>query len=515
MQVLDRRGIQAILIVTLLVASLFGLWAAERQRHKYLNDDTLITLTYAKNLAAGRGFVFNHAPATLGTTTPLLAVTVGGLAALLPAVSAIDLAVFLTALCWIAVPWILFAFHRAWGLQAWQAVVIGLVVIASGWVNLLGMEGYLFAALLILSFSWLYTGRHLAAGVTAALLFLTRGEGALVLLLLLVTALWQAWRDSGRISVTTLLPALRLLLGFALPILVWSVYAYLTFGRVLPDTLAAKIAQGQAGFWPTLFDELRQTWLPAWGASFRLAQVPVFNLWWILVLTGLVSALVTYRRWLVLAAWGILYTASYSVLHVAAYWWYQLPIVFVLQLFAGLGLVAVVTLAFRLNQHVTAPRTLHPVVSLGARVAALALVVLVLYVQFARTWQTVTQGPGDFQRGKSLAAVSRWLTEHTAPADSVAYIEVGYLGYYTPNRIVDLVGLVTPEIASHVADRDFAWGFWQYQPDYFLYLPTADWALKAIHDDARFAQQYQAVAELPGPRAGTQFTIYRRVTSGN
>lgn len=508
-QVLDRRGVQIILIVTLLAASLFGLWAAEQQRHKYLNDDTLITLTYAKNLAAGQGFVFNQAPATLGTTTPLLALVVGGLAALLPALSVIDVAVFFTALCWIAIPWILFLFHRSWGLQAWQAVMMGLIVMASGWVNLLGMEGYLFAALLMLSFSWLYSRRYLAAGVTAALLFLTRGEGAVVLLLLLAAALWSAWRDSSRSGWKRLYPALQLLLGFAVPLLIWGLYAYVTFGRILPDTLAAKIAQGQAGFWHTLYDELRQTWLPAWGAPFRLAQVPIFNLWWLLVLTGLVASLAVYRRWLILAVWALLYTVSYSILRVAAYWWYQLPIIFVLQLFAGLGLVTLVTQAFQIKRQ---PGGRRARVGLAARVTAVAVVVLVLVVLGSRTWQTVTQGPGDFLRGKSLVAVSRWLDEHTAPTDSVAYIEVGYLGYYTSNRIVDLVGLVTPEIAPHIATRDFAWGFWHFKPDYYLYVPTADWALKSIHEDARFAEQYQAVAQLPGPREGTEFTVYRRVT---
>lgn len=508
-QVLDRRNVQIILIVILVAASLFGLWAAEKQRHKYLNDDTLISLTYAKNLAAGQGFVFNHPPATLGTTTPLLTLTVGGLAALLPALSVIDVAVFFTALCWIAVPWILFLFHRAWGVQAWQAVLIGLMVIAGGWANLLGMEGYLFAALLMLSFSWLYSGRHLAAGVTAALLFLTRGEGALVFMLLLAVALWLAWRHSNLSGWRRLYPVLYLLLGFAVPLLLWGLYAYATFGRVLPDTLAAKMAQGQAGLWRTLYDELRQTWLPAWGAPFRLAQAPLLNLWWILVLTGLAAALVVYRRWLPLAAWAVLYTAGYSLLHVAAYWWYQLPIIFVMQLFVGLGSATVVAWAFRSKWQ---PGGLRPLPGLAARVVAVGLVVLVLYVQGARTWHTITQGPGDFQRGKALVAVSRWLGEHAPPTASLAYIEVGYLGYYTPNRIVDLVGLVTPEITPHIAARDFAWGFWHFQPDYFLYVPTADWALQSIHEDPRFAMQYRAVAQLPGPRAGTEFTIYQRVT---
>lgn len=500
----DERRLQFVLILILVVMTLFGLWAADRQRHKFLNDDTLITLTYAKNLAAGHGFVFNHPPATLGTTSPLLALAVGGLAGLLPGPTVTDMAVFFTALCWVSIAWLFFFFRRGWGLTAWQAVLVGLVVIATGRVNLLGMEGYLFAALLILSLSLLYTGYHLLSGLVAGLLFLTRGEGALVFFLLLAIALLQAWQLEHRIGVRLLRPVFLLALGFAVPVVLWSAVGYATFGRVIPDTLAAKMAQGQAGLSVTLLDEMRRTWLAEWGATFRLEQAPWLNLWWILVGLGLLAALVTYRRWLVFAVWMVLYIVGYTALGVATYWWYQFPIIFVLQLFAALGLVLTIDLAFR------APRARGLVRSL-----AIGLVVSVLIIQGTTTWRNVTLGPGDWSRGRALVAVSDWLNEHTTPADSVAYIEVGYLGYHTPNRIVDLMGLVTPEITPHVANRDFAWGFWHFLPDYFLYLPTADWALKSIVDDARFAQQYQAVAQLPGPRAGTEFTIYQRVSTGD
>jgi hypothetical protein len=68
---------------------------------------------------------------------------------------------------------------------------------------------------------------------------------------------------------------------------------------------------------------------------------------------------------------------------------------------------------------------------------------------------------------------------------------------------------VLPDIVPHIAAGDFAWGFWHYKPDYYVYLPDFDRALANIRSDPRFDLEYQPVATLPGPRK-TDFTIYQR-----
>ena len=86
-----------------------------------------------------------------------------------------------------------------------------------------------------------------------------------------------------------------------------------------------------------------------------------------------------------------------------------------------------------------------------------------------------------------------------------------FRSYYTDNRIIDLAGLVLPDVVPHIAEGDFAWGFWQYKPDYYVCLPDFDWALASISADPRFDQQYQPVATLRGPRE-TDFIIYKRIS---
>ena len=325
-------------VVFLVLISLIPLWTAY-QHHNFLNDDTYITLTYAKNLAVGRGFIFNAPPPMLGTTTPLLTLTVAGLASVFRHVDLAFLAVFFTAFCWAGIAWVFFAFRRSWGITEWQALLIGLVVIASGWTTFLGMEAYLFAFLLVLSLSLFYCKRPFLAGICTGFLFLTRGEGVLLLVILLPLVLISEWVHLRQFGFRTIRPSIYLLAGFLLPVLPWFIFAFTTFGQVLPNTLAAKQAQGLAGNWRSLPVRLVLEWIPKWGQQFAIREVPIINFWWVLVLAGTVSAVVRKRKWTIWLLWIALYVLGYTLLRVSAYWWYQLPILFVLNIFFALGLI--------------------------------------------------------------------------------------------------------------------------------------------------------------------------------
>jgi arabinofuranosyltransferase len=490
------RHSSSLTFALLVLLSLFPLIAAYRYP-RFLNDDSYITLTYAKNLANGNGFVFNHPPAVLGTTTPLFTIVVAGLALVLPRTEIPTIAVFLSGFCWLGVVWTLFAFRKHWGLENWHVCIVAFVLIGLGWIGYLGMEAYPFAFLLVLSLSLFLSERYWLTGIVVGLLFLTRGEGVLVLGILMIAIPIQQWGTSTSFDRELVRRALKLLIGFGLPALLWGVYAHLTFGSLLPNTLAAKQAQGQYSFSRPFLQRLVDEWMPLWGKRFGVLHVVGF--WWLFVLVGFIDVLLRKRRWLMLVGWITLYILGYSLLNVSAYSWYQLPILFVLDVLFGLGIVKVVEL---LLTHIE-PRSL----SLGTS----ALFVLLLVLVTAKpAFNAMLAYQGD-ARGDSYTALSRWFREHTTSSESIAFIEIGYLGYYTENRIIDLAGLVLPDVVPHVAEGDFAWGFWRYEPDYYVYLRDFDWALASIRTDPRFTRQYRPVATLRGPRE-VDFVIYARIS---
>jgi hypothetical protein len=406
--------------------------------------------------------------------------------------------VFLSAFCWLGIGWIFFFFRREWGLTNWQVSIMGVVVIASGWMGFLGMEAYPFAFMLVLSLSLFLCERYGLSGLVTGLLYLTRGEGVMVLAVILIATLIKHWRNNQSIDTNLVQKILKVITGFALPLLFWSIYAYFTFGSILPNTLAAKQAQEQSGMGRSLLQRLVSEWAPLWSKSFAIKSIPVINFWWLILFIGIVDALFRRHKWLLFMGWIILYISGYMILRVSAYWWYQLPILFVLNLFFGLGVVKIVE---ALTKYIKPLKLSWSI--------AFFLTIYLLLVMAIPTVRSMLSFQGD-SRGESYTTLSRWFREHTENTDSIAFIEVGYLGYYTDNRIVDLAGLVTPDIVPHVAQGDFTWGFWRHQPDYYIYLPDFDWALASIRDDPRFDLQYQPVATLPGPRE-TDFTIYERI----
>ncbi len=483
-------------IILLALLSLFPLITAIRYP-SFLGDDTLITLAFAKNLAAGRGFVFNSPPPVLGTTTPLFTLIVAGLASIFNQAAISVVAIYLSAFCWLGIAWLFFIFRAEWGLMNWEVCILALIVIGSGWISNLGMEAYLFAFLFIFCLSIFWRKRYMFAGFLVGLLFLTRGEGALVFFLLSIAIILEEWRFRKAIDLKSGQKILKLIIGFALPVALWAIYAHFTFGSFLPNTLAAKQAQGQSGLWFSFWQRLTTQWLPAWGNSFKIAGVSFLNGWWGILLIGFFYVLLRKRHWLILVGWMIFYAIGYMVLNVATYPWYQLPMSFVFNILFGFGLIAIVKLLIKYLKPYALSVT-----------ASFLTVGLFVYLLTYPTFNDLVTFKGD-GRGASYTTLSQWFREHTDSSESVAYIEVGYLGYYTDNRIIDLAGLVLPDITPHIAERDFAWGFWHYRPDYYIYLPDFDWALASIRADPRFDQEYQPVATLPGPRS-TDFIIFKR-----
>ncbi|HQN94932.1 MAG TPA: hypothetical protein PLM61_01100 [Thermoanaerobaculales bacterium] len=491
------RGFRSGLVWLVAAVSLLPLWVALRTDHRLLGEDPLITLTFAKNLARGDGFVFNHPPPVLGTTSPLFALLAGALDRLLPGAEPTAIAVWLSAACWVAVLWLILWFAGDLGLSSWQVAAIAGTVTATGWVTRLEFEAYLFAALLVLAIGLYARGRPAAAGAVAGLLFLTRGEGLLLFgLLAAATALSELRGRSPRPAGPLGSATARLAAGFGVPVLAWTAYALPTFGGVLPNTLAAKIAQGSSGLWQPFLGQLATVWLPAWGRPLALGSAPLLSLAWALVAVGLVVMVRRGSRLLLLVAWTAAYIAGYAALGVAGYPWYACPVYLALAVLLGVGLGSVAGgLAARVR-----PR------AIGVALAGACLAAVLLPLGAPTAVAVVRRTPS--QRHLAYYEMARWFRDHVPADASIAYHEVGYLGYYTDNRIVDLLGLVTPGLTEHVAAGDFAWGFWRERPDYLVYLEGSRF-FEGILRDPRFAAGYRPVVTLAG-YDGKSLTIFGR-----
>jgi arabinofuranosyltransferase len=203
-----------------------GLWLGFRPF-----DDTYITFRYALNLASGFGFVYNSGEHVLGTTSPLWAMALAlGRLAHVP-IEPGSLALSLT----LDVATAVLMFRLLASLRYGVTISLGAAVLFLCWFDYFslarsGMETSCFVFLVTAALGSIVSSRFARAAVSCALACLTRPEGA-VLVVLLMIALWRVRSRVAKREVALCLAVLLTIAGG------WAIYALETFGSVVSQSV--------------------------------------------------------------------------------------------------------------------------------------------------------------------------------------------------------------------------------------------------------------------------------------
>jgi hypothetical protein len=398
-------------------------------RH-YVTDDTFIHLQYARHLAHGEGFVFNPGERVYGSTSPLWVLLLADAIALgldgLTAARLLGAAGLLASLLlwwWlmrrtVESPWLRVGSTLAWAGHAWLL----------RW-SLSGMETPL-AVALVLGGLCAFTAREpwgerpAAAGVLWALAALARPECVLLL------GLWAMLLVIEHGPRTGLSRAVRGLWPAALVYGGWLAFARGYFGTFWPNTLAAKAAGG-VGFAYQLEQLTRQ------GAIVATTDGVLV----VVLLASLASSAIRGARprlqpavRLLPWAWLIAVPAAYAVRGVPVLSRYLVPMLPVLG-----------WLAWRaLDRALRRPAGL----ARSGQLAGALVVALVLAQNLVVYERIVRPQVDSFSAGleRSLIPWGRWFDQHAEPDAVIAAPDIGALGYFGRRRVVDLAGLVTPEM---------------------------------------------------------------------
>ncbi|MCP4655921.1 MAG: hypothetical protein GY856_10940 [bacterium] len=449
-------------------------------------DDSWIHLHFARQLATGAGLAYNPERWIAGSTAPLwtailaLAFTLPG--GILPWVKLLGTAFFLTTV------------HATDRLAAELGLGHGLRLLAATlvatthwlvWSALSGMEITLFATLslwgIILHLRERAAPSRLPVSLPVlALATLARPEGFLLLAAALVDRLLRFEHTAAglRLDVglgTAQHAARRLLLdglGTAALVLVPTLIFYRVIGgSFLPTTFAVKSAP-MADLIPS-------------SRYLRAVVDVVFRSQPVMLLVAgagvlrLVARLGSGRdRGLLPALWPLGLALAYSLLapeggavvvgNFGRYYFPLLPVVVVLGV---LGLEQAVA---------------HPALVLGDRRLPVRAVLVALVVA-PQLWGLAT---GSTLYTRTIANVedsdvraARWLAGRLPPDALLAVQDVGAIKYFLPNSVVDLTGIVNPEIlpylrgtgrADPVSWEDRLLGFLeQVKPDYLVVFPSS------------------------------------------
>jgi arabinofuranosyltransferase len=478
-------------------------------------DDAFITFRYARNLVAGLGLVYNPGEPVLGTTTPLYALLLAGLSAVtqqenypwlaLLVNSAADAAGCLV-LAGLAVT---LTGRRALGLAAallWAIAPMS-VTFAIG-----GMETSIFILLLLLAALAYVRGRTRLAAAAGALILLTRPDGALLVAPLILDLVLRRARQKQSPFAEA---------GIFLAVLApWVIFATLFYGSPVPASIAAKSVAYRLDTYAALVRLIQHYGTPFFEHTLLSDYFPLYG-FILYMVVSLLGGLAVVRRhstaW-PLAVFPALYFAAYAIANPPIFRWYlapPLPFYFILIL-AGLA---------RIFDDVA--RALR---RLPAAWPARALLIPVgLYVAlFVAAW-TPAPDHGPARPAPKMAwhllelyytDLGRTLAPRLGPGSLLAAGDVGALGYYTNARILDAVGLISPEAVAYfpLDPEQFVITYaipaqliLAFQPDYVVFLES--YGRKSLLADPAFQAGYVLDTFLPTDiYSSNGLLVYRRLS---
>lgn len=437
----------------LLAVSLFVLFSAMGDGPGFPLDDGWIHQTYARNLAQTGQMAYVPGQVSAGSTSPLWTLLLAlGYVLRLPYLL---WAFLLGGLCLLGTAVAGMALWRQFlprqSEAAWAAGVVLALTWQLVWAAVSGMETGLFILLglvvILLYAKLMSAGTQSFAqvallGICAGLLVLTRPDG-LVLVLLAAggLALAAVKKQTGLFS-----HQLRTLVVFlvtaVMPLIPYFLFNLQASGTLWPNTFYAKQAEyGAALAQPFARRLLQLLFLSLGGAAEGWRGISGAQL---LLLPGLVWA-----GWLALRAdWQakrLLVTLPllWAGGHVFLYAW-RLPVTYqhgryllaALPIWVLYGLAGWVMLLALLRKGRQAGR-------ISALAAQLTFTLLLLF--FLLLGATAYATDVAFIEGE-MVAVARWLAENTAADDLIAAHDIGAIGYFAARPLLDLAGLISPEI---------------------------------------------------------------------
>lgn len=431
---LIRFGLPAIVLIFYVTAS---------AHFAYTPDDTYIFMRFAKNLLEGEGIAFNRGEPTYGVTSPLwlMLISAGGWLGIDVYTAAKGLDLVLAGLALLAFYALAIEIIRNHLAVLCATLAFSVNIWFLRWAGT-GMETSLSVLLLLLTIGYCLRNEYLMAIVLAALLTFTRPEGLLAAVLVMVDAYMNArektrgWRNAA---------SLALVYGALLA--PWLIYAYLTFGRVIPNTALAKTGFGfNVDEFAWTFSDVAKTLAVSDGISLAIVVLGVAAVLLrrsvsFVATEGIVGSIpqeasVSNGRWLqhnfVPLMWIVTLPMLYLVTGANVISRYLLMIVPVVIIFAFALTWRLLVMVRKTNWRLAATILLTALIMAQSQW---------LYHSYVRpSIATFTQGMEE-----CFIPIGKWLNANS-PEDAVVFVpDIGAIGYYSNRKICDAAGLVSPE----------------------------------------------------------------------
>ncbi len=419
-----------IAIAAFVAVGFYLLFSASVFRVGFPLDDSWIHLTYARNFAEHGEWAFRLGERSAGSTSPLwtFLLSIGFFVRLAPyawtyflgwlvltffGIQAENVARKFISSYKPNIPWVGIFFVLEWHFT-WSAVS--------------GMETLLHGIVLLAVLAALMNGsrRYLSLGLLAGISVWIRPDGLTLLGPILFTAFLTetTWRARGE-------ALLKTLIGFGVLFFFYLLFNLALSGNPLPNTFYAKQAEYES-FWlsRTLMQRLGN-YLGVITASPFLVLIPGLFLW--------IRKVIKNKNWGALA--GVIWFFGYVIIYFLRLPAYQhgryiIPALSILYLWGILGTIELLD-AIKWNKRV--------VFLWRSAIVALSLTFAVFGAR---------QNAMDVYWVESeMVSTANWVRQNIPPDELLAVHDIGALGYFVPNPLIDMAGLINPEVVSFIRDE--------------------------------------------------------------
>lgn len=503
-------------LVLALLAGLLVAWYVARAGSGFPLDDSWIHQTYGRNVAQYGEWAFLPGQPSAASTSPLYTVLLSlGYALNIP------YAIWTHALGALALMLAAFTAVRMVRIiqpqPAWLSWGLGLLIVACWhlvWAAASGMETMLFAALtlMLMGLAWRELDadtsraalwrRGFLFGAVTALAMLARPEG--IALGGIVAALMLITRPHGSLQ-RVLEWGTAAALGFAILAAPYLLLNLQLTGGLLPNTAAAKFEQHAVLLQLPLLQRLSSLFLAIMTGG-QILLIPGIFVYALNLLPRY-----DWRRSLFFALpllWPISLLFLYALRLPAAYQHgrYVIP---ALPFFVLAGGIGTLILLARLPRGKALSQVMARVLS-----QTWLFSLILVYLAFA-----LFLGAQAYQRdvaviNEEMVASAFWIRDNLSEEELLAIHDIGAVGYFTPRPMLDIAGLVSPDVVPIVTDADALWALMQARDARYL-MAFPDQIPGRNPEDPRLCEIFNTQGPASRSLDGPNMSVYRLIWEGD
>lgn len=471
-------------------------------------DDAYIYLRIAAHLANGQGWSYNGSTPTDAATSPPFTMVLGLLIFLTrnPMLSLL----VATSIGYALIGGTIFAFVARKTQNSLLAIVLSILVIL--WPTLQldnGLETSLYLGLVLVSLYQALSEHELALGILVGFASVARPEALIIIPLVLILRTYRLHYLALKSSFFAI--------GVAT---VWYGFSYVVFGSIIPHTAAIKQLQS-----------LENTGAATGYLEGLLTQIPFRVPIAIIALLGLLLSAIEFIRdrdtfILPVFLYSLAQTLGYSLLHAPSwYLWYYAPaeitVLLLIVSFVVFGFYRIVVrqrlnlaLRFRSQQFSKKTQLVFGGIWMYGFIFLFSAGICHLYL--ADGYLAELRSP--YRMSPQYIQVAHWLAEHDRGNGAVALQEIGYLGFYSNVRVLDMNGLLNVYSSEPIAKKHWWWWFETRPLPQFVVVHDPAWPMEPEapgslnawpqHVWAKFVSSYKIVYSV---RVQPKFIVNRIV----